>query len=409
MRKRLLGREVKKWIASIVAIPMVVGVAGWSGALNRPVSHAKRAIVIGNIETLTGPLASSLDGLEAGIHAWAAWTDAHGGVNGHQVRIITMDDGGSAATSVTDARTLISKDHVVALLDGTDEDSAWGKYDAGQKVPVIADLMNPTPNKYFFNPGTPLIPTGNYGSLQAAHKAGAKSLAFMYCTEVAACSEAVPGVKEAAKKIGLKFAYATGISSSAPNYTAECLAAKAHGADLLDVFDSVTVQLNVASSCAAAGWKFRIVSSDFNFSGLWLENSAVNGAISQMPNFPFTDHSTSATREFQAAMKKYEHKVYTSPEFGAQQASGWAAAAEIGVAIKLAHAGTSGSVRRAQIMKGLLSMRHNTLSGLAPPLTYTGKSNENSDIRCYFVMGIKNRHFVEPDGLHTPCVPKGAA
>jgi branched-chain amino acid transport system substrate-binding protein len=361
-------------------------------------------LVVGNIETLTGPLASSLEWLSPGIQAWAKWTNAHGGINGHQVDLITMDDAGSPATSVTDARTLINQDHAVAIIDSTPVDTSWAALAAQDKIPVIADLSNPTPNSYFFASGTPLVPTGNEGSFQAARKAGGSRLAFIYCTESQVCAEAVPVAKQDSAPYGIKLAYAAGVSASAPSYTSQCLAAKAAHADVLTVYDSADVQLRVAQACSTQGYSFKFLGTGLNVFDSWLSSSAVNGSIIEDADFPFVDSSNAATQAFQSAMKKYESSVASSGNFGEAEAAGWTAGQEVAAAAKLGHAGVSGSASSAEILNGLFAMHGDTLGGLAPPLTYTHQSNENSLIKCYFVMNIQDGKFVEPNGLKPQCL-----
>jgi branched-chain amino acid transport system substrate-binding protein len=400
-RARTHGRSVLL-VLSLAAVTVAAAACGSSGGSSA--GSAKAPLIVGNVESLTGPLASTDGALLPGIQAWADWTNAHGGINGHHVDLINLDDGGSPATSVTDVRRLITQDHIDVLLDGTPVDSSWAALAQEYKMPVIADLFNPTPNSYFFSPGTPLVPTGNNGAFEAAKKEGGSRLAFLYCTEVSACSEAVPVARSAAKTYGLDFAYATGISASAPNYTAECLAVKNAHADVINVYDSAVVQLNVATSCAQIGYNFRILSSDLNFNNAWLKNSAVNDAISEVPVFPFSDSSTPATQEYHQAMSKYEPSVVSSSNFGVAQAAGWTAGEEITVAAELGKAGASGAPTSAEILSGLFAMHNNTLGGLAPPLTYSHQANENSNIRCFFVMAIKNGEFTEPYGLEPQCL-----
>jgi branched-chain amino acid transport system substrate-binding protein len=393
-------------LAALILVATACGGSSSSSSSNSSNGQgsSKAPLIVGNVESLTGPLASTDGQLLPGIEAWADWTNAHGGINGHQVDLISLDDGGSAATSVANVRRLILQDHIDVLLDGTPVDSSWATVVQEYKVPVIADLFNSTPNSYYFSPGTPLIPTGNEGAFKAAKQEGGSRLAFLYCTEVSACSQAVPVAQSAAKTYGLTFAYATGISASAPNYTAQCLAVKKAQADIINVYDAAEVQLNVATSCAAIGYSFRILSSDLNFDNSWLANSAVNGAISEVPVFPFSDDSTSATQEYHQAMSKYEPSVVNSQNFGVAQAAGWTAGEEVTVAAELGKAGVNGAPTSAEILNGLFAMHGNTLNGLAPPLTYSHQANENSLINCFFVMAIKNGKFSEPYGLEPQCL-----
>lgn len=340
-----------------------------------------------------------------GINAWESWTNARGGINGHPVKVITMDDGGSPATSLTDVQKMVTQDHIVVLLDNTDQDGSWAPYIAAKKIPVLNSLLNPGQNADFFDSGAPLVPTGNYGALEAAKQAGSTSLAFMYCTEVAACSQAVPTIKTLTKQIGLKLGYTIGISSSAPNYTAQCLAAKADGANALDVYSGVSAQLNVATSCKQAGWSFKLLTSDFSIGNLWLKYPAAYNTIAQIPVFPWVDDSTSATKAFHEAMNRYEKSTVDSDQFGEASATAWTAGQEIVSAADLGKAGVNGAAPTSQeILNGLFAMHGDTLGGLAPPLTYSHQANEASTIKCFFVMGITAGKFVEPDGLRTTCI-----
>jgi len=390
----------------VLAVPvlLVIAACGSTATSNTSSKSASGTpFVIGNIETLTGPLVPGV--LLPGIDAWESWTNAHGGINGHPVKVITMDDGGSPATSLTDVQKMVTQDHVVVILDNTDQDGSWASYIASQKIPVLNSLLNPGQNADFFDAGAPLVPTGNYGALEAAKQAGSTSLAFMYCTEVAACSQAVPTIKTLTKQLGLKLGYATGISSSAPNYTAQCLAAKAAGANALDVYSAVQAQLNVATSCAAAGWSFKLLTSDFSISNLWLKYKAANNTVAQIPVFPWVDDSTAATKAFHEAMNRYEQSTVGSDQFGEASATAWTAGQEIVSAAELGKAGVNGSAPTSrEILNGLFAMHGDTLGGLAPPLTYSHQANEASTITCFFVMGITNGKFVEPDGLRTTCI-----
>lgn len=402
--RRVARRSLRRSALFLPLVALSLVAAACSSSSSGSTAGSKAPLIVGNVESITGPLASTDGAPVSGIKAWADWTNAHGGIDGRKVDLISLDDAGSPATSVTDVRKLILQDHIEVLLDGTPVDSSWASLVEQYKIPVIAYLFNSTPNSYYFAPGTPLVPTGNNGAFKAAKDEGGSRLAFLYCTEVSACSQAVPVAKSAAKTYGLTFAYATGISASAPNYTAQCLAVKKANADIINVYDSAQVQLNVATSCAQIGYKFRILSSDINFQNQWLSNSAANGAISEVPVFPFSDDSTPATRDYHQAMDKYEPSVVKSQNYGAAQAAGWTAGEEITVAAQLGKAGVGGTPTSAEILKGLFAMHGNTINGLAPPLTYSHQANENSMINCFFVMAIKNGAFTEPYGLHPQCL-----
>ena len=67
-----------------------VGVAGANPSSNSP-------ILLGSVGSYTEPgEATGLPG-EAPIKAWADWVNAHGGINGHPVKLFVMDDQGNQA------------------------------------------------------------------------------------------------------------------------------------------------------------------------------------------------------------------------------------------------------------------------------------------------------------------------
>ena len=76
---------------------------------------------------------------------------------------------------------------------------------------------------------------------------------MLYCTEYSQCSEAVPFYESVGKKFGVDIVYNAAVSGSAPNYLAECLAAKAAGAASLFVASTSDTAVRVIASCRAAG------------------------------------------------------------------------------------------------------------------------------------------------------------
>ena len=96
----------------------------------------------------------------------------------------------------------------------------------------------------------------------AAKKVGSTNFGVMYCAEAAACQELVAPLEAIGPKYGVKLAYNTQISFSAPSYAAECLAAQQAGVKALFIGDAVTVVESVAKDCAAQGYYPTIVASD---------------------------------------------------------------------------------------------------------------------------------------------------
>ena len=89
-------------------------------------------------------------------------------------------------------------------------------------------------NPDFFPPGGTFNYSDGAGAV-AAHKAGIKTEAILYCAEVAICQESSAEAKALLPKLGMKLVYSTSIGFAAPNYSAQCLAAKQSGAQSMAV------------------------------------------------------------------------------------------------------------------------------------------------------------------------------
>lgn len=101
------------------------------------------------------------------------------------------------------------------VVGGLDDDITWG--------------INP----YVFPVSTTAIQfAGVLAALGIKHSAN-KNAADLYCSEVASCKQSLPLFAAGVKAAGGKLVYAAAISSTATNYTAQCLAAKSANAGFI--------------------------------------------------------------------------------------------------------------------------------------------------------------------------------
>jgi len=140
---------------------------------------AKSEIPVGVIGSFSGPEASSVGIGKPTIQAWADYVNANGGIDGHQVHLYIFDDQGNAQTSVTDVKTLVEQDHVVAIVGqaAAPGDATWASYIEQSGVPVVGGTSNDA--IYMSNPDY-FAAGGNslsdfYGIAQLASKAGPKT------------------------------------------------------------------------------------------------------------------------------------------------------------------------------------------------------------------------------------------
>ena len=243
-------------------------------------------------------------------------TNAAGGINGRQVKLIIVDDAASPNTGISEVKALITQDHVVALVSWSLVDAAWGPVAIADHVPVIGanpggSLSLSSPD--FFNTGT-TEDAGTIASLQATKKAGGQ-LGIFYCVESPQCSATIPTIKKLAPKYGVTVAYTTGISFAAPNYTAQCLAAKSAGVTALSVADASEIVQHVAVSCDGQGFLPTVVGGDGSLAANFIDTPLLKDKIlGYEPDVPFFVTNTPGTRAMLSAFKKYEPAMVASPD-----------------------------------------------------------------------------------------------
>ena len=393
---RILGKALSFGVAMLT----VAGFASVIGAGAGPASAAEPPITVGIVCSCTGAFAGQLGVGPPAYEAWAKWQNSNGGVDGHKVNVIVKDDALNPATSSTEVHALISQDHVQALVDDTDVDAAWATYAQQSGVPVIAGLSFPqnfTTNPDFFADGETLD-AYNEGYVAAAKIVKAKNIGEIYCAEAATCQEGLTAFFSTAKALGLPASFSESASASAPNYTAQCLAAKQAGVQALELALGSTVAASVAGDCDKQGYDpYYIVDPAANYPtlpGLESKMISTSGAI------PFNVKNTPATKTMYAELKKYEPSLLTNPNFNEYVVQFWAAG------LLLDAAGTaaglkSGPVTSAELTSGLYKIKGDTLGGLTPPLTF--HKGVPNPVDCWFYQATGGGKFTTPYGTKPVC------
>jgi branched-chain amino acid transport system substrate-binding protein len=407
MQERKSMKKFRVWLVGVTLAPCLIAVGAMQAITASPsvaASSSKAPLVIGQVAAVTGAEASSLGGDIETMNAWAKWTNANGGIDGHQVKLISMNTGLDPSVTVSDVTQLIQQDHVIAFVGNTtDVETSYAAQAQKQQIPVIGEsLYTPTDwtNPDFYMTGT-TAPAIYYGETLLGKKAGATKTADLYCAEAPNCAATVGPLKSAAKQLGLKFVYDTSVSSSAPNYVAPCLAAQSAGANGLNIAEGSAGVLSVAASCVSQGYHPSLLASMAQVTSNWLSSSATQSAIIVSNDAPFYDTSVPSIKTMTAALKKYAPGLVGSPLFDENTVQTWAAGQAFAAAIKAANVGNTATA--ADVANGLHAFNKNTLAGLAPPLTYpAGKGHL---INCFYEAGIAKNKFVTPSGNKYFCAP----
>jgi branched-chain amino acid transport system substrate-binding protein len=338
------------------------------------------------------------------MSVWEKYTNAHGGINGHPVQLITAVEPGNPGVALTKVKDLISQGIIALISTDGSADAAWISYAESQNIPIFATPFGSpamTLSKNAFSTGVSEFYLRDEIIL-ATKKAGATKLAVLYCAEVAVCAAQVDGAKTAAAQYGgVEVVYSAAILASAPNYTAQCLTAKQKGADAMFIASSAGPSLAVASNCAAQGYTPHQVSDEAAYGVSFAGKPGLEGFIGTQDNWPFFDTSIPAAKTEHDAFEQYEPSILTNPLFSVSVELQWTMGLLITEAAVKGKVGTTNPMTPAALFDGVYADSGTTLGGLAPPLTFTkGQSNEN---KCWFWVGIKDGKFAMPYGTQPEC------
>ena len=349
----------------------------------------KSEIKLGLLISKTGSSASSdKDGADSAT-AWQQWVNDNGGIAGHPVKLVIMDDKGDGATSLAAAKTLVEDSGVLALTSQeSNTEAAVSSYLKTQSIAVVgATGYSPTiwgalPNYFSTVPAG--FPTDVLAQFVSAKAVGATKWTAVSCAEVAACKATEPLYAPAAKQQGLTYIGAQSVSSTAPSYTAECLKLIRSGADFIQIAVSPAAAKRLIADCKAQGYTgwFGATAGSVNAELTKVSGLRLAGGLQGFPWWA----DAPAAKQYRDAMARYQPKAdSTNP--GAT--SVWAALEMVRKA--LANAGDSPT--RQDVFNGLYALHDEDLGGLLPQrMTYT-KDKGAPQVLCAWLYKLENGKF----------------
>ena len=360
---------------------------------------ALSTIVIGNVGDYSGTaFASAYEQDVHSLEAWAAWTNANGGLNGHPVKVISFDDQANPAISLKDVEELVQQDHVAAIIAplATGTDTAWASYVQAEKVPVIGGASVDPPwqtNPYMLavSATTPVYLTSQ---LSAAKTIGTTA-GELACAELAACHNGVSEFGDLAKSMGLGWGGTQFVAQSATSYIAQCDAMKNAGVNVVIPELAASTITRVMEACAQQGYKPAAVLPAGDIDTQMLATPAFNGSlgVNTSPLWFGTPDATTQTW-YQTYTKMFPNDVLTG-----YATEGWQAGVVLAAALKSAPA----TVTSQTVLQGLYALPANdTFGGWTPPLTFTPGKPTNVG-SCMWYVEIKNGQLTDPKGTGAVC------
>lgn len=134
--------------ASSASAPAVssTSAATSSSSAASPAASAAGDYVVGVDDVLSGPLASYGQSFLIDARAAVSYVNAHGGVNGHQVKLVSADSAATGQNASSAAQQLISTENVNAIVGFTlsDDCAAVSALATAHQVPIVCTSIAPS-------------------------------------------------------------------------------------------------------------------------------------------------------------------------------------------------------------------------------------------------------------------------
>jgi ABC-type branched-subunit amino acid transport system substrate-binding protein len=411
MERRRLARVVGG-ITALATATLGLGIAGTAGAASDPADQFKNlkpikapspckndpgvtddGIKIGSIIPSSGAFAT-FAAIQDGVKARFAKANAENELDGRQLTLVNVDDGGDAARNVTAAQQLVEDEDVFAIITESAAGDASGKYLSEQKVPVVGwQLGLPVWGTYtnyfgFQNANTKDIKT-HYTSRPAdAIKAlGAKKVAVIGISTAAGAVFAEQIADSVDKTKGLKMVYkTTDIPAGSTEFGAVVDQIKQSGADTVYTTLGFAEASQLMNQMKQAGVKPKITVFPAAYDPRVLGIEALDGVYMSIEYKPFE-----ITPEWPGLteFKKWLPQTAPNASLGQLTAVGWLSAEALIEGIKAA--GVSCPTRKAFINNLRLEKGY-TADGWFPPMNFADVFNK--PFPCAYYVQVVNKQFV---------------
>ena len=407
---RCVSRFCRRFVIAAAGVGLVAVPAFVTAAPNPAAAGAKgEPIVLGNVASYTSPqLASPLKNVsKPALQAWAKWVNAHGGINGHPVKLIIKDNKNDQALAVSLVKELVEEDHVIAFVSNQDGNlnSGYADYLEEKGIPVLGgSVFLPEPwisSPMFYPQGITAIQQLN-AIIQTTKDQGFQNIGSLACAEATQCGAANKLLESLAEDAGLPYVYGAVVSSTAPDYTASCLAAKDAGAKMIVLLVASADQgTKIADDCARQDFSPAWFVPGEAISSGYLSSKSFNNTYNTSPIQPWFSKDPTM-KDFHAAMKKYAKGVDLDDPNTMPLTAGdaWASGLMLEKAVELS--GATGAPTTADILAGLAKFDNETLGGFAAGLTFTDVSDKT--VGCYFTILIKKQKLTLPNGAAPSCL-----
>ena len=378
------------------------------GGPNRPVSPAPAVqatpIVIGTIGTFSGPVGEVEKSMADGVAVWVKDVNSRGGVNGHLVRQVLADDGADPARHRSLVRELVERRGVQAFVYKVEAFAGLtgpDPYITEHRIPVVGTFLSydwDYASPFYFpqaSSGAEFNVASYFGpASQLLLPKGLKKLGTFTCVESNVCEQAKDVWAKKAAEFGFELAYQAQVSLGQPDFTAECLAARNAGVQVVFFgFDDKSAG-RVANSCARQSFHPAYVHTFQAASPSMLSNPNLDGMLVGTLTFPWPATDSPARRAAHDAFRRF----LPNAELLGTHMTGWVA----GKLFEEGEKNLPATFTGQDLLNGLWQIRENDLGGLTHPLSFYPDRGAQRRT-CWSVVKVDKGAFVVPGSTSLQC------
>ena len=358
-------------------------------------------VVIANVGTQSGPVGNAMVPFVQGIQLWVKDVNARGGLNGHPVKFLVLDDNSDPGRHRALVQEAVEVRHALAFLGNAAPLSggAGVAYVTDKKIPVIL-VCGCEPWAYespMMFPATANGDTALRVIIESAATrsvpAGKAKLGVLACAEAQVCRDADRVWAKHARDFGFTQVYRGQYSITQPDFTAECLAMRNSGAEFTQITATPSTFRNIVASCTRQGYRPTYGMTLSMVEEGQKDDSTLQGAMASALVFPYFQTGTPATDAFATALRNYGQGL--TPGLGLTQ--GWTG----GKLLERAAAALPEPPTTGAILNGLWSVKGDDLGGLTGPLSFTA-NQPATPVACWFNLELRGR-WISPDRFERHC------
>ncbi|MGQ0626054.1 MAG: ABC transporter substrate-binding protein [Sporichthyaceae bacterium] len=372
-----------------------------------PCTAVGAPVIIGQTSPSSGIIGASTFNMRAGLALWAKAVNAAGGVQCHPVNLLQMDDGADPARVTSNLSAMKAKGAVAIVGAGVPTTfPAARQFAEKNKIPFVGGDLIEAPwfaSEFMFPQGGSPLAAYAGATKEAAKKAATTKVGLIYCVEAAICGTINENFQAMSAASGLAVVLRKVSSITSPDYTAECQALKAAGAEAVFVALEGSGDARFSRSCLSLDYAPPAATSALSVSA----EAALDPNFRKLGVFlgtgtaPYQATDTAGGREFRAAYDRFTPGGSIDQNTISQWASGklFEKALE-----KVFTKARSGPITTEMILEGLWQIKNEKLDGLAPGVTFN-KGAPPTQNDCYALLNLTTSGYTAPKGSKFECFP----